>query len=71
LITARKNAGITQQQLAVRLKRPQSFVSKYERRERRLDVIEFVTIANLVGIDPCGIIREIEKDIRTTKTKAS
>ena len=42
MIAARKQAGITQTQLAARLKRPQSFVAKYEGGERRLDVIEFI-----------------------------
>ena len=51
---------MTQQELASRLGKPQSFVSKYERRERRLDVFEFVLICRSLGIDPCSIIREIE-----------
>jgi transcriptional regulator with XRE-family HTH domain len=60
LISARKNIGITQQDLAKKLKRPQSFVSKYERRERRLDVVEFILISHELGFDPCQVIREIE-----------
>ncbi len=60
LITARKAADITQQNLAQRLNKPQSFVSKYERKERRLDVVEFVSIAHAIGFDPCAVIREIE-----------
>lgn len=60
LIGARKRAGLTQQELAEALSRPQSFVSKYERRERRLDVIEYVKIALALGVDPCFVIREIE-----------
>lgn len=60
LISERRASGITQQELAARLGKPQSFVSKYERRERRLDVVEFVIIAKTVGFDPCQIIREIE-----------
>lgn len=60
LISARKTANITQRELGQRLGKPQSFVSKYERRERRLDVVEFVTIARAIGIDPCAIVREVE-----------
>jgi transcriptional regulator with XRE-family HTH domain len=63
LISARKTAGMTQQEVADRLEKPQSFVSKYERRERRLDVVEFVNIAKAIGIDPCQIVREVEKRV--------
>lgn len=54
---------MTQRELATLLGKPQSFVSKYERRERRLDVVEFVKIAKAIGIDPCRIVREIEKRV--------
>jgi transcriptional regulator with XRE-family HTH domain len=53
---ARKAAGLTQQALALRLKKPQSFVAKYEGGERRLDVVEFVAIARILGADPVGLI---------------
>ncbi|MBI1327495.1 MAG: helix-turn-helix domain-containing protein [Alphaproteobacteria bacterium] len=51
LVKARKDAGITQQELAKSLKKPQSFVSKYESCERRLDIIEFVQVAKFIGCD--------------------
>lgn len=51
LVKARKEAGITQQELSKLLGKPQSFVSKYEQGERRLDVIEFVRITELTGAD--------------------
>ena len=63
LISARKEAGLTQQELASRLNRPQSFVSKYERRERRLDVLEFVVVCRALNADACSIIREIEDSL--------
>jgi predicted transcriptional regulator len=44
MIKARKTADLTQHELAKRLRRPQSFVAKYEGGERRIDVVEFVTI---------------------------
>lgn len=59
LIAARKAAGLTQQQVAHRLGKPQSFVAKYEGDERRLDVVEFVTIAKLLKADPASAIRLI------------
>ncbi|MDF7758814.1 helix-turn-helix transcriptional regulator [Kosakonia cowanii] len=47
---ARKARGITQVQLAEALGRPQSFIAKIESGERRLDVVEFVHLARLVGV---------------------
>jgi len=58
---ARKKAGLTQQALAKRLGRPQSFVAKYEGGERRLDVIEFVTVTRAIGTDPVLLLRTVTK----------
>jgi transcriptional regulator with XRE-family HTH domain len=52
LIQTRKQAGVTQQVLAARLDRPQSFVSKIELGERRLDVVEFLEVCRALGVDP-------------------
>lgn len=59
LINARKAAGFTQSDLSKMLKRPQSFVSKIEIGERRLDVIEFLEITQFLGVDACEIIKNI------------
>ena len=61
LVNARQNAGLTQVALAKRLGRPQSFVSKFETGERRLDVIEFLDVARVLGVDPNQIINELER----------
>ena len=61
LAEARRNAGFTQVTLAKRLGCPQSFVSKFESGERRLDVIEFLEVARALGVDPGGIAAEIER----------
>ncbi len=45
----RRGAGLTQVEVAARLEVPQSFVSKYESGERRLDVIELRHVAEAVG----------------------
>ena len=58
LVAARKAAGITQVELAARLDRPQSFVSKVERGERRVDVIEFCQIAEALGHDTPRLLRD-------------
>jgi transcriptional regulator with XRE-family HTH domain len=59
MVAARKQAGLTQHELARRLKRPQSFVAKYEGGERRIDVIEFVTIVRVIGADPLKLLRDL------------
>ena len=46
---AREDAGLTQLEVAGRLGRPQSFVSKCESGERRVDVIELAWFAELYG----------------------
>lgn len=60
LIEARHDAGLTQSELAGRLSRPQSFVSKFERAERRLDLVEFLEVANALGVDPVEIIKKLK-----------
>ncbi len=55
----RKSAGITQQELAQRLGKPQSFVSSYERGQRRIDLLELSRIADEIGADPAKICVEI------------
>jgi transcriptional regulator with XRE-family HTH domain len=59
LVAARQSAGLTQQQVADKLGRPQSFVAKYEGGERRLDVVEMVEIAHLLGADPHEAVRVV------------
>lgn len=58
LASTRKAAGVTQVGLADLLGKPQSFVSKTERGERRLDVIEFCQVAEALGYDPATLLRE-------------
>jgi transcriptional regulator with XRE-family HTH domain len=59
MVSARDKAGLTQEKLAKRLGKPQSFVAKYEGGERRLDVIEFLWIARAIGTDPIRILRAL------------
>lgn len=61
LVRARKKAGITQQQLAVVIGQRQTFVSKYELGERRLDIAEFLEICRAMGVDPQKLLRAAEK----------
>lgn len=50
---------MTQVELADRLNRPQSFVSKYERGERRLDVVEFAQIVHALSGSPVAAFGEV------------
>jgi transcriptional regulator with XRE-family HTH domain len=56
---ARIRKGISQQNLAESLDRPQSFIAKVENGERRLDIVEFMHLARLLSIDPISIIGKI------------
>ncbi len=58
-VPARIASGKTQVELADLLKRPQSFVSKFENGDRRLDVVEFVEICRALQVDPLPIIKSV------------
>lgn len=54
---ARKAAGLTQIDVAKRLKKPQSFVSKYETGERKLTVGDFMAVCEAIGADAGKIMK--------------
>ena len=59
LIKLRKEANMTQVELAKKLDLPQSDISRVELGERRLDVVEFVRWSNAVGFDACEVLRAV------------
>jgi transcriptional regulator with XRE-family HTH domain len=61
LVAGRQAQSLTQFQLAERLGRPQSFVSKYERGERRLDFVEVFEIAEALHVDMCDLVIELRR----------
>ncbi len=61
LADARRAKGLTQVALAKTLGRPQSFISKVERGERRLDVIEFLEVARALKVDPARLLADVER----------
>ena len=63
LAAARRRANVTQQELAARLGKPQSFVSEYERGQRRVDVVEFLVISLVLGVEPVELFVEISKAV--------
>ena len=59
LVAARHDAGLRQIDLAERLGKPQSFVSKMERGERRLDVVELIVVARAIGVDEISFLKSV------------
>lgn len=61
----REAAGITQTELATHLGSSQSFVTKFERGDRRIDIIQLRTICGALGTDLSAFVAELER--RLTK----
>ncbi|AND67626.1 hypothetical protein ATSB10_01720 [Dyella thiooxydans] len=59
----REEVGITQAQLAQRLRTTQSYVSKCERGERRIDIMEFVAYCEALDVD-AGVVLDAFLDYR-------
>jgi transcriptional regulator with XRE-family HTH domain len=69
LVAVRKRVRISQQPMAKKLGRPQSFIAKYEGGERRIDVIEFIEIARALGADPVKLFRNFVSETASSRTK--
>lgn len=54
---ARTNAGVTQTEAAKRMGRPQSFISKCESGERRVDVAELIEFCRIYGVLPEDFVK--------------
>ena len=65
LRAARKDKGVTQTQMAHKLRETQSFVSKCERGERRLDAVELRTWCGALGISFLAFLGEFDRSLRT------
>ena len=61
----RVEAGLTQSELASRLGTDQTFVSKYESGERRLDILELREVCRAIGIDFVNFVRKLDQDLKT------
>ena len=61
LMEARKEAKLTQTQLAHRLGRRQAYISRIERGERRIDVVEFLDLAHAIGVNPAKFIADFDR----------
>lgn len=56
----RFEAGLTQVEMAERLQVTQSYISKYENGERRLDVIELRHVADALRVPPGVVLARID-----------
>jgi transcriptional regulator with XRE-family HTH domain len=61
LVARRDAAGMTQSDLAARLGKSQSFVARLENGQRRITVVEFMTLAKILRFDPYKLISTLEK----------
>ena len=66
LVEARQASGLTQAELAARVRKDQSFVSIIERGQRRVDVIEFVALARAMNADPTQLFDSVTKRLSGT-----
>ena len=61
LIAKREAAELTQTEVAAALGEYQSFVARLESGERRVDVIELIQLAHVLGFDAPSVVREVEQ----------
>ncbi len=67
LVEAREKAGLTETELGRRLGKPQSWIDKIESGARRVDFVEFVQIAEALGISPETLLRECRRRLARAK----
>ncbi len=64
LRSSRQDAGLTQEDVAGALGVHQSYVSKYENGERRLDVVELLAVCSAIGVPPTKFIDSLRRRLR-------
>jgi len=67
----REEAKLRQEDVAAKLGKPQSFVSKYEAGERRLDMIDTRDICQALGVSLTEFARALDSELAVTKKKAA
>jgi transcriptional regulator with XRE-family HTH domain len=61
LARERKRRGLSQVEIAKRIKRYQPYLTLIERGQRRVDVVEFLELAEAIGFDPVKALKAIKK----------
>lgn len=68
LVSERQRCGLSQRALAERLGKPPNFVARIETGQRNVSVVEFVVIAQALGVEPAsmfaGLLRVLPEDLR-------
>jgi transcriptional regulator with XRE-family HTH domain len=60
----RKEAGLSQVELALRIHKPQSYVSKYENGERKLYILELREICKALRISIIGFAEQLDRALK-------
>lgn len=63
----RQAAGVSQQELAKRLERTQSFVTKVETGERKLEIAEYLLWCRALGFSPSKLLADVEAAINVAQ----
>lgn len=63
LIEARESAGLSQAQLGERINKRQQFISRLEKSDRRVDLLEFIMIARALKLDPKELFARVLKKL--------
>jgi transcriptional regulator with XRE-family HTH domain len=64
LTQIRTELEVTQTELAARLGKPQSWIAKGERVERRVDLLEVMAICDALRYDPCELVKRLRKALK-------
>src|SRR5262245_6043702 len=65
----RRASGIRQVEVAKKMRKQQNWMSRIEKGDRRLDVCQFLQLADLIGFDPVEALRSIEQARNKNKRK--
>jgi transcriptional regulator with XRE-family HTH domain len=68
LVDSRRAAKVSQRELARRLRRTQSYISKIESGQQRLDVLEFLDYARAIGSEPAMLMLKLDSLTRVKHT---